>query len=296
MRQDYQHIGKVTQFNNSFSVVFGEREDYCIVLLGKCKKNLRGLSEEQVDWLATLAYYSSIALENMVKVEDLLLELRKTKSDSNSNWINRLIFSWSEEERKKLAGDIHDTFLQDIIILKRKIETLNEKVGCQLTNRLVDLDEDIEDIIFNIRETCHELTPPLLSELGLQVALDDLTMKFHLRSNVHLNVKLDKNFDEHCLTIDYKRLIYRTIQELLNNAIKHSQATKVEISLKIKGRHILLNYEDNGVGIDSVSTNDREKGMGLLSIKERIRSFGGSIDFISSPGEGLVVISDIPIV
>ncbi|MCD8503123.1 MAG: sensor histidine kinase [Bacillaceae bacterium] len=257
---------------------------------------MTGLSEEQMDWLSTLAYYSSIALENMVKVEDLLLELRKTKSDSNSNWINRLIFSWSEEERKKLAGDIHDTFLQDIIILKRKIETLNEKVGCQLTNRLVDLDEDIEDIIFNIRETCHELTPPLLSELGLQAALDDLTMKFHLRSNVHLNVKLDKNFDEYCLTIDYKRVIYRTIQELLNNAIKHSQSTKVDISLKIKGRHILLNYEDNGIGIDTVSTNESENSMGLLGIKERVRSFGGSIDFISSPGEGLVVISDIPIV
>lgn len=61
VRQDYQHIGKVTQFNNSFSVVFGEREDYRFVLLGKCKKNLTGLGEEQVDWLATLAYYRCLS-------------------------------------------------------------------------------------------------------------------------------------------------------------------------------------------------------------------------------------------
>lgn len=294
LQQKGLRIGKIIQLRNAFSVTIGEEEHYYIVFFGTLS-NTRHLNSEEHDWISTLAYYSSVSLENMMKIEDLLSQLKENHS-SNSNWVNRLIFKWSEEERKKLANDIHDSFLQDIIILKRKIEDIKSKTTeTQVHKQLIELDEGIEDIIFTIRETCQELTPPLLVEVGLKASMTELMNKFNLRSNSLLSIQLDDSFNEQLVSLDYKRIVYRTVQELLNNAAKHSKASEVEVTLGINDDHLELKYIDNGIGMHLGNKLSTESKMGLVGMKERIQSFNGKIRFNSEPGKGLIVIASIPI-
>lgn len=287
-------IGKIIQSGNTFSITVGERDESYIVFFGTLSRT-RYLNSEEHEWISTLAYYSSVSLENMMKIEDLLTQLKKSQSP-NSKWVTRLIFKWSEEERKKLANDIHDSFLQDIIILKRKIDAIKSKTTeTQVNTQLIELDEDIEDIIFTIRETCQELTPPLLVEFGLEASLTELMNKFNLRSNSLLTIEFKDYFNEQLLTLNYKRIIYRTVQELLNNAAKHSKAPKVDITLAVNNDHVELKYMDNGIGMHLDHKLSNEGKMGLLGMKERIQSFDGTIKFNSVPGKGLNVIANIPI-
>lgn len=293
VQQEHLQVGKLIYHKYLSFILIGERENHFIAM---CWKSLETIKEEQEDWISTLAYYSSISLENMYKVEELLKELKNAKTTSSTNWLNRLIFSWSEEERKKLASDIHDTFLQDIIIVKRKVDGLKDRMNDkELIGSLSEIEETMEDVIFNIRETCHELTPPLLTELGLQAALKDLVTKFNLRSNIYLSITIEEPFEEKVLTIDFKRMIYRTVQELLTNAIKHSQASEVKILLETISKEFFLSYSDNGVGFNFATQENDGKSMGLIGIKERIHSFGGKIDLKTKPGEGLQITSEIPV-
>lgn len=282
-------VGKVIQSRNKFTITIGETDQYYIVCFGTLSDGRR-LKADEHDWLSTLAYFSSVSLENMMEIEDLLAQLKNNQS-TKSNWVNRLIFNWSENERKRLAGDIHDSFLQDIIILKRKIDDGNIK-----NEQLMDLKQDLDDIIFSIRETCQELTPLLLSELGLSASLTELINKSNFRSNIHFSIKMDESFCEDKITLEYKQVIYRTIQELVNNAIKHSEATTASILLKLNKQHIEFIYQDDGIGMDLVSNQKSEGNMGLVGMKERIHSFNGRIRFESEQGLGLKVTAEIPII
>ncbi|MCZ0703724.1 two-component system sensor histidine kinase ComP [Natronobacillus azotifigens] len=287
-------IGKITLLGSTFSIPIGEKDEHYIVLFATLN-NVRNLNVEEQDWLSTLAYHASVSLENMIKIEDLLTQLKKNQS-SDSHWINRLIFKWSEEERKKLANDIHDSFLQDIIILKRKMEDVKSKTKeAEVTEQLFEMNEDIEDIIFQMRETCQEIAPPLLIEFGLKATLTELQNKFNLRSNSLLSIQIDDSFDEQALNLDYKRILFRTVQELLNNAAKHSRASEVRVTLGVNNHHLELAYVDNGIGMKLINMRSTENKMGLVGMKERIQSFNGTVTFNSEPGKGLTVIANIPI-
>ncbi|SEN90460.1 two-component system, NarL family, sensor histidine kinase ComP [Amphibacillus marinus] len=287
-------IGTVMQVGAAFGVIVGEKEHDYIAFMGMLSRH-RLLSRDQYEWLSTLAYYTSVSLENIEKIEALLVQLKHSQS-SGSNWINRLIFNWSEDERRKLASDIHDSFLQDIIILKRKIDDLKDHAEQAFVQReLIELEESIEDVIFNIRETCNELAPSLLSDLGLKATLMELMDKFNLRSNILLSICFKANFNEDLLSVEYKNMLYRTIQELLNNAVKHSRAEEVEVFLSTKNGCITLDYIDDGVGMEITNNETKSNGMGIFGIKERIHSFNGSITFTSITGQGLKVATQIPL-
>ena len=279
-------IGKIIQSEGQFVITVGETDQYFTVCFGTLA-NERFLNAEELDWLSTLAYYSSVSLENMMEIEELLSQLKNTQS-SQPNWVNRLIFNWSEDERRRLAADIHDSFLQDVIILKRRISDLN------LDDQVLELEQDLEDIIFSIRETCQELAPPLLSELGLSASLSELIHKANLRSNIHFSININPAFHELSIPLDYKQMIYRTIQELINNAIKHSQAKVATVKLKVANDQVELEYQDNGVGMDPETKEKPVSGMGLLGMQERIRSFNGLIHFESKQDEGLKVTVKVP--
>ncbi|WP_440895352.1 sensor histidine kinase [Amphibacillus sp. Q70] len=286
------HVGKIIQSGRTWCITVGRKANDDVLFFGTLADGRR-LNSEEHEWLATLAYYTSVSLENMAKIEDLLIQLSQNQA-SQSNWINRLIFNWSENERKKLASDIHDSFLQKVILLKRKID--DNHLFSKDSSRKA-LEQDFEDIIFDIRETCRELTPPLLMEVGLEAALRELVKKCNLRTNILFTMRITDFFNENLLSSEYKHMIFRTIQELFNNAIKHSHADKVTITLSITEEQFELIYFDNGVGLPEKNHQEVEKQMGLIGIKNRIESFGGMILFHTEPksNKGLEMVTKVPI-
>ncbi|WP_041468167.1 ATP-binding protein [Geobacillus sp. C56-T3] len=286
-------IGKIIENKRLFAVFVGSFRQSPLLLIGK-KKHSIPFRAEQKDWLSTIVYYASITIENMLKAEDFIKELDSLKERSHSVWLTRLIFQWSEKERRKLAIDLHDTILQDLIVLKRKVESLRfqnmrmEEMKKQLNN----IEEEIVDMIDVTRETCHELRPTFLEQVGLREALAELIGRFHLRSNIKVdwNVHVSTKLDE-----ERELAIYRMIQELLNNALKHSHASHIQLTLEVQNEEVQLHYIDNGIGIDIEKLNHYDGKLGLFGIKERVQGLGGTCEMTSQLGEGLDIRITIPL-
>ncbi|MDL4838911.1 sensor histidine kinase [Aquibacillus rhizosphaerae] len=287
-------IGKIYQYEHCFTIVIGEKSQYFLVLIANKEKHF-SLNREISDWLTAIAYYSSISIENILKVEDLLEELKNIKSNKPARWLPRLLYSWSEQERRKLASDIHDTYLQDIVMLKRKIgevRLLDDR--SKIEAGLIELEEDILDINYLIRETSYKLFPPFLMEMKLNRAIIDLINKIHLSSNMRIDFNIDKRLNSEEMDKDIKLALYRITQELLTNANKHSQATRVTMVLTYPNHQIELIYKDNGIGMKL--ENKTSDTMGLVGIKGRVYSLEGEVELVSEPNKGLEVNINIPVV
>ncbi|MDI2585738.1 ATP-binding protein [Psychrobacillus sp. NEAU-3TGS] len=131
-----------------------------------------------------------------------------------------------------------------------------------------------------------ELRPPLLSEQGLKVSLQRLIRQTKLRCNFLLYVSIGENIHP---SKEEELIFYRIFQELLTNAMKHSNATEVSIDFYQVDWSIILQYEDDGVGVDLTNEGYSFSSMGLVGIKERIRSIDGNIEIISSKGQGMKI-------
>ncbi|ACJ32930.1 ATP-binding protein [Anoxybacillus flavithermus] len=286
-------IGRVMEHRSLFVVFIGSFHETSLWLVGKKKRPL-SFRTEQKDWLSTIVYYTSMTIENMLKVEELLKELDRLKETEHSISFTRLMFQWSERERKKLAIDLHDTLLQDLILLRRKVENLlvQPLYVEDIQKQLNDIEEEILDVIDVTREICHELRPPFLSQMGLKQAISQLIARFHLRTNIKVkwNVHIQAKLGE-----EQELAMYRIIQELLNNAVKHSQASTIQLVLDAQDEAVQLCYVDDGVGIEMEKLNDHHDNLGLFGIKERVQGLGGTCKIASSHGSGLEITVTIPL-
>lgn len=296
VKWDHYRIGALIEVMNGFLLVIGGDNKYKKIFFLGMKKHKTNLNIQERIWLETLAYVSSILFENLQLIEDLIEEIENHKlkdSDKENNhypfWLSRLLFSLAEKERTNLSIDLHDSVLQDQLQLLREIEQISGKVNDRLVKHdLVDLKERMLDNIHLIRETCNELRPPFLNELGIIQSLQNLVDQTKLRSNFILKSELDSSIQ----TLDQEEelVLYRVVQELLNNAMKHSFASEVQLALRKNNQFLSLTYFDNGIGVDMLKINDSFKTMGIFGMKERIRSIGGTIDIQSAPGQGMQVI------
>lgn len=248
-------------------------------------------------WLETIGRYASVLLDNFLLIEDLTKELAQTVGQQIAPpWLLRLLFKLSENERKLLSQDLHDSALQEQIIWYRKLEDirLHSSMPGEFGEQLGRISQGLLDVIYQIRITCNELRPPMLKEEGLVSSLQALFDFTQLRSNYC--IKFDHAAIEHTLNDDQLIGLYRIVQELLANASKHSGATEVHISLSGCSCCIQLHYEDNGIGMELKATEDSFNSMGIYGMKERVRSLNGSIEFRSPDQCGLTVFLSIPLV
>ncbi|MFY0217221.1 sensor histidine kinase [Bacillus cereus] len=289
-RNDIYELNNVINVENQVYLVLGENKSIYTILHLTEKLNSIQFNPEEKKWIEMLMYYACIVFENLKKIDVLLLEIKQLEKDTSKYpyWVSRLFCTISEKEHMKLANEIHDNILQDQLLIYREFEqiTTTLKDGHEIPIKKIDvLKENLLDNIYLIRETCNNLRPAFLQEIGINEALKNLIQKIQLHANFEVIYYFDElqNFSNE-VTIN----VYRIIQELLNNAIKHSYATKVIITLQIKDGKCILNYKDNGVGFNSRYT-ENTSSIGLFSIKERVHAMKGDITFTSVPSEGLSV-------
>ncbi|WP_166462345.1 sensor histidine kinase [Psychrobacillus vulpis] len=291
---EYQDNGSITYFSRGFGIVVGSEVGVKQIILCDEKKNGTNLNIEEKIWIEMMAYFSSVVVENMKLIEGLVDQISKLKVQETSQhpiWLSKLLFAISEKERANLSNDLHDSILQEQLQLLRETDSISEMASDTLIiDKLGELKEQILDNVHLIRETCMELRPPLLSERGLLESLHQLIRQTKLRCNFLLYVSLENKIH---MNKEYELIFYRVFQELLNNAMKHSNATEVHLSLSSINELFVLQYEDNGVGFDINSEGYSFTSMGLLGIKERIRSIGGNMDIVSKIGQGVKVTIEV---
>jgi two-component system, NarL family, sensor histidine kinase ComP len=286
--------GKLEYVNDRVIILIGERKDKAYILTLKAASN-----KESMDfiWLETLVNYTIMVFESLNVIENLMNQLETAlQRKDRPQWILRLLFNLSEKQRLELSSDLHDTVLQNLLDLYRILEkTLKEhEFEKDMESQLIEILQGLMDTIHQIRMTCNELRPPLLRELGLVTALENLFEHTQITSTFKI-IFSSENTTGLSLTEEETISIYRIVQELLNNANKHSEATNLHFHMTKLDDRLELQYSDNGKGLNVDRLTPSFKSMGLSGMKERVQSFNGSIEFHSKPGNGLIVKMQIPI-
>jgi signal transduction histidine kinase len=196
-----------------------------------------------------------------------------------------------EQERHRIARELHDDLGQKLALAQVELEGFKEECGAALKPRLTDLSDQLSAASTTAREISHGLHPSQLEYLGLAAATKRLCKDLeHGRS---LSIQLT--------TVDLPErpqpaislCLYRIVQEALQNVVRHSQASKVQIDLRSDDEGMRLRIIDDGIGF--TPGQEPAAGLGLVSMRERVRSVGGSIDITSSPRRGTRIEAWVPI-
>lgn len=206
------------------------------------------------------------------------------------------IIEAEERQRRRIAQDLHDGIGQilsaaklNLSSLEATINPVNDAQKFALKNTL-DL---IDDSVKEVRAVSHNMMPNTLIKLGLASAVREFITKLGNLPNLKIDLEiigLDKRLDENAETA-----LYRAIQEIVSNIIKHAGANKISIQLIRHDKELSVVIEDNGVGFDTSRINEFE-GIGLKNILSRVEFINGTVHFDSIPGKGTTVLIDVPVV
>jgi two-component system, NarL family, sensor histidine kinase ComP len=257
----------------------------------------RALHRIEEEWLDTAVQYVTILYDNLQLLEDLMQRLEQLAlSNETPKWMLRLLFQLSEKERAALSSDLHDSVLQDLIIWYRKLESLRSRSGESLpmpaVGELKQIEEGLLDAIHQIRITCNELRPPFLLKMGLVESLRSLFEYARMFANYEIVFDADKWGGT--LGEDQLLGLYRIVQELLNNASKHAQASTVTMTLSGGQERVIFTYSDDGIGMDLSAFEGSFQHMGMAGIEKRVLSLEGEVAFRSAPREGFHVTIQLP--
>jgi signal transduction histidine kinase len=195
-----------------------------------------------------------------------------------------------EQERHRIARELHDGLGQELAFVKVTLDTLIEKSGASLKSQLTRVSNQVSAIADSTHELSHALYPTTLEYLGLQKALKILCDEAQQGKDLSIRLTIE-NLPEELDRLTSLSL-YRIAQESLHNIIRHSQAKNVEIDLASDQRRISLHIIDDGVGFD---VRHESAGLGLASMRERVRAIGGWIDISSSPKAGMRMDIQVPL-
>ncbi|WP_426338801.1 histidine kinase [Pseudoduganella sp. S-14] len=182
-----------------------------------------------------------------------------------------------EEERKRIAREIHDELGQNLLALKMDIVQLNERMGGRQTRfarRVASALDNIDATLRSVRGIMNELRPSVL-DLGLAAALEWLVNDFRHRSSLHYELALPGDGDLAAIDSETGLVLFRIVQEALVNVLRHSRASQVAVRLAVEDEVALLEVEDNGIGI-APSCRERPGSFGLIGMQERADALHGS--------------------
>ena len=196
-----------------------------------------------------------------------------------------------EAERRELGKELHDNIGQQLTTVKLFLDMAKSNTD-NSTNEMLNMAvKGVTDLINEVRTMSRSLVPHTLNDLGLTESLSELVSSINRTQSLHI-IFHHFGFDENVLAANKQLMIFRIVQEQLNNIIKHANATEVTVDLSTSGTDALLTIKDNGDGFDSGAI---KKGVGFTNIRNRAELFGGNAQIISAPGEGCLLKVSIPL-
>lgn len=246
----------------------------------------KSFSDRDKAILAGIGRQAGIAIENAHLYE-------------NMRFYARQITQVQEDERKRIARELHDETIQMLIVMSRRLEvltTLPEPLSETALRHLESVQELIGDTLRGMRRFVQDLRPPTLDHLGLVAALEGLTR--NLMEQNKIETKLQVTGEVQRLMPDEELVLFRIAQEVLSNVRRHSQASQATVQVEFSPSRIRMTIKDNGCGFnaperigDLVPTGR----LGLVGMHERARLLGGTLQIESEADMGTAVIVDVPV-
>ncbi len=250
------------------------QEDYFRYNLDQMQSHLTELQQNSRN--ITLIMTSSMALLGLLLMGITAVDLsRLFRELAESRDLGHKI---QEEERRRIAQELHDAVIQELIDLKRDYQPAK-----------------VDHLVESIRRICHNLKPQILEDLGLMAALELLAddLKHHCGGTVHLNIE---ETDIARLPREYELPLFRIIQELFNNIRRHAEATQTTLTMVYdpsESPMLRIHLRDNGKGFDPDRPSSH--GLGLTGVHQRVLQMGGRFTISSSPGSGATFRILIPV-
>jgi len=222
---------------------------------------------------------------------------RERRLSENLHLYARQITRAEEEERKRIARELHDDSIQALIILSRRVDDLAsaQPKRAKIAEELDEIRMEIDSILARIRLFTQDLRPPTLDYLGLVPALRELISQIREQTGIQIDFLVNNEQQQH-FTPEDELLIYRVIQEALRNVWRHAFARKVIVSLHFDGKDAVVDVQDDGSGFEiGEELRFVQAGkIGLAGMQERADLLGGNLSIQSCPGKGTKVTLKIP--
>jgi signal transduction histidine kinase len=199
-----------------------------------------------------------------------------------------------EEERTRIAREVHDELGQALTSLKLDLSLVAKKLSGEpaIKKKIKAMSDHVDATIHTVRRIATDLRPGVLDNLGLAAAIEWQTADFQERTGIRCDVKIDVK--DANLDPDLSTMCFRIFQETLTNILRHAKATLVEVSLATAGRELILTVRDNGRGISEEEVIHAQS-IGLIGMRERVAQVGGQVLFIGVPARGTTVTMRVPI-
>ncbi|MFQ5826796.1 MAG: GAF domain-containing protein, partial [Dehalococcoidia bacterium] len=259
--------------------------------VGKIKSH--GFSSEDMELLTTVSNHFGLAIQNATLYEEV-----QHKEELRGQLLHKAITA-QEEERKRLARELHDGLAQNLNTVILTLQALEEALPpsqTALTQMLSRCKQLGTASVGEIRDMITALRPSMLDELGLVSAIRWYAEK-HMESQ-GINVHLKASALRGRWSAEIETALFRTIQEAINNIAKHAQARTAWISLTSQDSKLVVTVADDGRGFSTDQVLGIEQGthaLGLLGMQERVSLLGGHLDIWSKPGEGTRIKFEVPV-
>ena len=220
-----------------------------------------------------------------------LTERRRAEAErARTELLRRLVFA-QEDERRRIAREMHDQFGEHLTSLSRVIESMKQvcRGNAELEPQVALLELIAQRLDRDVDHLVWELRPTALDDLGLRAALANYVQDWSKRVKIPAELHASGLLDER-LPPDAETTLYRIAQEALTNVARHSRARKVGIILERQADSVVLIVEDDGVGFEHEKPPDSEGGFGLLGMHERAALVGAQLQIESTPGAGTTVL------
>ena len=193
-----------------------------------------------------------------------------------------------EDERRRVSRDLHDEIGAALSVLRLQVGQMNIDQGFNpenTQNLIVGSKQLIDNTIENVRRISNDMLPSGLEEFGLKYAIEMLCDKVESASRlvINLNINSLERLDNR-----FELSLYRILQELLNNTLKHANATEVNIDFMTDNKQILIIYQDNGQGFDPEKLS--KKGLGLKNIESRVSMIRGKLEYMTDLERGMGIV------
>jgi signal transduction histidine kinase len=210
--------------------------------------------------------------------------------------VSRKLVRIQEQERTRIARDLHDDINQRLALVAVEVDQLSQNLPhstAELNRRLIEIREQITEVSTGVQSLSHQLHSPQLEYLGIVAAIRSFCREFAKRRQVEIDFAHGDDIPQH-VSQEVSLCLFRIVQEALNNASRHSKVRRFEVTLGCLANLLHLKVCDNGAGFDTAAAINKE-GLGLISMRERVRLVGGTIAIESKPMGGTCIAVRIPI-
>jgi PAS domain S-box-containing protein len=232
----------------------------------------------------------------LVQIQDIT---HRKQAEHHVHALTHQLLKTQEDERLRVARDLHDNLAQELSSLRIAFETLFDnqpQVAHDIRQRVSELSGSLQKSIMGVRDMAYNLRPPGLDQLGLVRTVYQYCQNFTERNRIRVDFRA-AGLDALKLNADTEINMYRMIQEALNNIIKHANARNVTVRMVASFPKIILRIQDDGDGFDlkaRLKQAVNEKRMGLQGMEERVSLLGGRLKIRSQPSKGTSIFIEVP--